>query len=552
MLTQLSIRNFTLIEQLDLELDSGMTVISGETGAGKSIMLDALGLTLGDRADADMIRHGCDRADISACFDINDLPLAQQWLQQQDLDNDNDCLLRRVVNRNGRSRAYINGHPTPLQDLRKLGEFLIDIHGQHEHQSLLKKEQHQILLDNYGGHRDLTEDVRQQFQQWQQLANQLRQIREQSDEQRAQLQLLSYQVEELDQLSPEAGEPTQLEQEQKQLASAGQLLQSGELVRQISTEDETTNCRQLLNQCLQQLSQFDLNNEQWLGVQEMLNTALIQVEEASAELEHYLSRVEIDPQRLEWVEERLSSLYEIARKHQIEPDQLPELHQTLADQLATQSLSDDALEQLQQQVDSAEQQYVQLAEKLSQQRVNAADTLNQKINQQLHALGMSTSNFVANLTPQSAAAQGMEAIEFLISTNPGQPPKPLAKVASGGELSRISLAIQVVTAQTSATPVLAFDEVDVGIGGAVAEVVGRLLRELGQHSQIICVTHQPQVACCGHQHLRVSKAQQDQHNVSQIQALETDQRVKEVARMLGGIDITERTLDHAREMLEMA
>ncbi len=551
MLTQLSIRNFTLIEHLELELNTGMTVISGETGAGKSIILDALGLSLGDRADSDLIRQGCDRADISACFDISQLPSALLWLQQQDLDNGDECLLRRVISRNGRSRAYINGHPAPLQSLRELGELLIDIHGQHEHQTLLKKEHHRRLLDNYGSLTERASETRTKHKHWQQLATQLKQIQEQSDEQRAQVQLLSYQVEELDQLSPQEGEISSLESEQKQLASAGELLHSGDQVRQMTTESEAGNCRELLNQSLLQLSQFDLNTEAWTGIQEMLNTALIQVDEASAELEHYLSRVEIDPNRLEWVEERLGSLYQVARKHQVSVKQLPELHASLTSDLSQLSLSEENIEELAEQTQQAEELFMQQAEALSQQRQDIANQLNQQVNQQLKLLGMSASQFVANLKPHPACANGLEEIEFLISTNPGQPPKPLQRVASGGELSRISLAIQVVTAKTSATPVLAFDEVDVGIGGAIAEVVGRLLRDLGKHSQVLCVTHQPQVASCGHQHFFVSKHSNEHLNRTHIRSLDKQQRIEEIARMLGGIDITQRSLDHAEEMLNI-
>ncbi|MEH6814514.1 MAG: AAA family ATPase, partial [Motiliproteus sp.] len=388
MLTQLSIRNFTLIEHLELELDTGMTVISGETGAGKSIILDALGLSLGDRADSDLIRQDCERADISACFDISQLASAREWLQQQDLDNADECLLRRVISRNGRSRAYINGHPAPLQNLRELGEFLIDIHGQHEHQTLLKKENHCPLLDGYGDLTDLASKTRSTYKHWKQLDNQLKQIQEQTDEQRAQVQLLSYQVEELNQLSPLEGETRTLESEQKQLASAEELLQTGDQVRLMTTESDAGNCRELLNQSLLQLSQFDLNTTQWTDIQDMLNTALIQVEEASAELEHFLSRVEVDPNRLEAVDERLSSLYQIARKHQIAVEQLPELHNSLADKLSKLSSSEENIEELADQAQQARTLFLEQAEALSQQRQRAAGKLSEQVNLQLKSLGM--------------------------------------------------------------------------------------------------------------------------------------------------------------------
>ncbi|MEH6649138.1 MAG: DNA repair protein RecN [Motiliproteus sp.] len=554
MLTHLSIRDFTLIDQLELELDQGMTVISGETGAGKSIMLDALGLALGDRGDSGMVRHGCKRADISASFDLSQLPQALQWLRDNELDQDQDCILRRVLGSNGRSRAYINGQPAPLQSLRGLGEFLIEIHGQHEHQQLLKKDHHRGLLDSFGALEPLGVEVRQQFRQWQTLQQQLETLRSRSDEQHAREQLLSYQVQELDQLAPADGELHSLEQQQQQLSHAEELMQTCDTVRQRTTEDDSGNCASLLNQCLQQLAGLNIDNNALNNTSEMLNSALIQIEEASSELSHFLDRTEVNPQRLAEVEERLSLLFQIARKHQVEPAELAGLHQQLSQELAQLSLGDEALEQLEQSCNQAAEQYRQHADQLSQQRQTTAATLEQQVNQQLAQLGMPASCFAVRLNPCDAKAYGLEESEFLISTNPGQPAKALSKVASGGELSRISLAIQVVTAQTSNTPVLAFDEVDVGIGGAIAEVVGRLLRELGGSSQVLCVTHQPQVASCGHHHLHVSKQQQDDSeiNSTRIKQLGNDERVQEVARMLGGIDITQRSIDHAEEMLALS
>jgi len=551
MLTHLSIRDFTLIDQLDLELEQGMTVISGETGAGKSIMLDALGLALGDRGDSGMVRHDCERADISASFDLSQLPLAQKWLADNELNQDDDCILRRVVGRNGRSRAYINGQPAPLQNLRALGELLIEIHGQHEHQKLLKKDHHRALLDGFGALDDLDHQTRQQFRHWQQLQQRLDSLRSRSEQQDAREQLLRYQVEELDQIAPAVDELHELEQEQQQLAHAETLLETCDLIRQRTTESDEGNCASLLNHCLQQLAALHIDNDALNNSSEMLNSALIQIEEASLELSHFIDRTEVNPQRLEQVEERLSLLYQLARKHQVDANKLPELHQQLAHELAELSLSDSALEQLTTECQLAEKSYQQQAQQLSQQRQSTAKRLSTQVNNQLAQLGMPSSHFEVCMTACPAKVYGLEDIEFLISTNPGQPAKPLVKIASGGELSRISLAIQVVTAQTSATPVLAFDEVDVGIGGAIAEVVGRLLSELGNHSQVLCVTHQPQVASRGQHHLYVSKQQQNGHSSTRIQRLDSKQRVQEVARMLGGIDITQRSIDHAEEMLAL-
>lgn len=552
MLLQLSIRNFTLIDQLDIELDLGMTVISGETGAGKSILLDALGLTLGDRADADMIRTGTEKADISAHFSLAQIPAAQQWLRDNDFDDGADCILRRVVSSNGRSRAYINGQPVTAQQLRALGNLLIDIHGQHEHQRLLKKENHGDLVDLFGNLSELVKQTGSSFRAWQQQQQRLQTLSEQSEEQRAQLQLLRYQVEELDQLNLQPGELENLEQEQQQLGSAGEILSTGEWARQLTTEGEESSIRQQLNQVLQQLGQLQLNHADWNNIQELLNGSLIQIEEASAELEHFLSRVEVDPKRLQLVEERLTSCYQIARKHLCAPSELVDVHQQLSDQLANLDQGEGGLEALAAEVEEQHQHFLQQATKLSSARQQSASTLTDSVSQQLRLLGMPDCRFEINLTPCRETANGLESIEFLISTNPGQPPKPLGKIASGGELSRISLAIQVATAQVSAMPVLAFDEVDVGIGGAIAEVVGKLLRELGDHSQILCVTHQPQVASCGHNHLHVQKQSDQQQSFSQIIKLNPDSRINEVARMLGGIEITQRSLDHAAEMLTSA
>ncbi len=549
MLTQLTIHNFTLIDHLDLELSRGMTVVSGETGAGKSIMLDALGLTLGDRADSGLVRTGCERAEILACFDVSALPIARAWLEKHDLSNGDDCLLRRVISQEGRSRAYINGRLSPLQSLRELGERLVDIHGQHEHQKLLKKETHRQLLDAFGKCDTPADKTRRQFRTWQSIQKEHDLLVRQASSQDARLQLLTYQVEELDQLGLEDGELASLEQEQTQLANAERILGSGNQALQIASEGEELTCVSLLNQCIQHLSSLNIDHPDLNNAVELFNSALIQTEEACGELGHYLDRVELDPNRLQNVEERLSLCYQIARKHHIHPQELPTLHQQLAEELAGLTPSDARIDALRLQCSNAAADYDKSARALTQQRTKAAKHLQKQVEEQLQHLGMGNCRFQAALVACDASAWGREEIELLISTNPGQPPKPLAKVASGGELSRISLAIQVVTAQVTATPTLAFDEVDVGIGGATAEVVGRLLRGLGEHSQVLCVTHQPQVASQGHRHLRVSKHSNGKQNQTRVELLSRPQRVEEVARMLAGIDVTQCSRDHAEEMV---
>jgi len=555
MLSQLTIHNYAIVETLDLELKTGMTVVTGETGAGKSIMLDALGLALGARAEAGAVRAGAQRAEIIASFDISALDEAKQWLSEHDLDLDGECILRRVITKEGRSRSYINQQPCPLNALRELGQFLLDIHGQHEHQRLLKKDHHRELLDNFAGLTKLAAEVRGQFNEWRSKAKRQQQLQEQSQEHSAQVQLLSYQIEELEQLALADGEPQALEQEQKQLANAGEILQTGHQLMQLTSEGEGDNCVQLLHQSQQLLAGVNVESDALQQAAEMLASALIQVEEAGNEVRHYMDTVEMNPARLEEVDHRLSSLYDIARKHQVTPDELPGLLDQLQQQLSELQHSDEELERLEGEVEESYQAFATLAEELHQQRKAAGELLSEKVNEQLHRLGMPNARFEVSNSPlatDKASVHGIDDLEFLIMTNPGQPAKPLAKIASGGELSRISLAIQVVTAQTSVTPTLIFDEVDVGIGGAIAEVVGQMLRQLGNQTQVLCVTHQPQVASQGHQHLFVRKQASNDATHTCIDQLSKKRRVEEVARMLGGIDITRRSMSHAREMLANA
>lgn len=553
MLTQITIRNFAIVDALEVELDTGMTVISGETGAGKSIMLDALGLCLGDRADSDSVLKGADRAELTASFDIRALPAAMLWLNEHELEGDpQECQLRRVITREGRSRSYINGRSAPLALVRELGQHLVDIHGQHEHQRLLKKDYHRVLLDEFGGHSDLAEQVRRHFHKWRRLDSEWLQLTQISDERNARIQLLSYQVEELDHLALQEGELEQLEQEQQLLENAGSLLHTGHQLLQLSSEADSENCLSMLQHCLQLLEQLHNRDQRIQQAGEMFNTALIQVEEAGREIRHFLDSIETNPERQQEVEERLSAIYEVARKHRLLPEQLIEFHQSLQAELGGLTGSDEALAQLEQDMLSAREDYLKAAAELSEARQRCAGTLDTQVDQQLHALGMPAAHFSACLTPldeERYNANGLEDVEFLISTNEGQPARALAKVASGGELSRISLAIQVITAQTSSTPTLVFDEVDVGIGGGVAEVVGRMLRELGRRVQVLCVTHQPQVAAQGNQHLFVTKKGLQSGTHTRVQRLNKTQRVEEVARMLGGVDITRTSLSHAREML---
>jgi DNA repair protein RecN (Recombination protein N) len=553
MLTHLSIQNFTLVDRLDLDMRAGMTVITGETGAGKSILLGALGQTLGDKADGERVRSGAARADITATFDTATIADAQEWLISNDLqqpESPQECLLRRVVNSDGKSKSYINGQPVTLQQLRMLGEMLIDIHSQHEHQSLLLKDTHRRLLDEFAGQTEPAKQVRLAFSEWHSRLQHYLHLRDNAAEVSARFQLLSYQVNELELLGLQFGELEKLETEQRSLANAGDILQgSHELIALCNDDEQGLNIN--LHRALHILRDMPEKTASLQAAEELLLSAQIQVEEACHEIDHHIDTFNLDPARLQQVEERLTAIYDIARKHRIKAEELPELIARLSHELEQLQGGDTKLDMLAQQVAGAQKAYLQLAEKLSAERRKAAINLSKKVNAQLKLLAMEHAQLTISLTllTDKASAHGLEDIEFLISTNPGQTPRALAKVASGGELSRISLAIQVITAQTSTTPTLVFDEVDVGIGGATADVVGKLLRQLGENGQVICVTHLAQVASKGHQHLLVSKKSTAASAESTLELLEGEEKVAEIARMLGGAKVTEQSLAHAREIL---
>ncbi len=576
MLVHLSIDNYAIAEHIDAEFAGGMTVLTGETGAGKSILLDALGLALGDRADAAVVRSGAERADIHATFDIADNAEAQRWLQSRELASGDDCLLRRVVTAEGRSRGFINGQPATLQDLKALGEMLIDIYSQHAHQSLLKTAQQRKLLDAFAGTEALAEQVRQQALRYQQINQEIEGLTGQRDEQTARAQLLRYQVEELDRLNLQAGEIDAMETEQRQLANGEQIQRNSQHALALCREGEI-NVINILNQALKSLGELDAKQPALVDAEQMLGSALIQVEEASRELQHHLDKFELDPARLFELQSRLDALYDVARKHRLQARELPEFHQRLRLELGTVEGGGEQLERLQAELAQRGDAYTAQATELSKRRQQAANKLQKQVEKQLQALAMGGCKFVVELTARGEAApkgagprevgprgaalrkttakpvsvhiHGAEEVEFLISTNLGSPPQPLNRIASGGELSRISLAIQVITAQTSATSTLVFDEVDVGIGGATAEVVGNLLRELGSRGQVLCVTHQPQVASKGHHHFGVAKVTAKQSTRASLKRLGDAEKIEEIARMLGGITVTEQSRAHAREML---
>lgn len=555
MLVHLSVHNYAIVEHLDLELDRGMSVITGETGAGKSIMLDALGLTLGDRADSGVVRPGADKADILATFDLSEIPEARAWLEERDLDNDGPCILRRVITAEGRSRAYINGSPCPQGDLKALGEFLIDIHSQHEHQSLLKTDTHRRLLDEYAGATDLARQVQLAAQRWRQTRQELERLSNSGDEQRSRHQLLSYQLEELESLSLGENELDELEQEHKTLTNAESLLSICRQVVEQCSENDSGNVLNALTASLNRLSGVNSSPTAMSEAASLLSSAQIQVEEAVGELNRFLDNFDADPARLQQLEERLDAIYTLARKHRIQPTEVAALQQKLLDEVETLNANDEAVERLENELASYARHYQDKARDLSDLRHRSAPNLASAVEQEIQRLGMPGGRFSIELRPNTSKEllpNGLEQVELLVSANPGQPLKALAKVASGGELSRISLAIQVITAQTSRVPTLVFDEVDVGIGGPTAEIVGQLLRRLGDRGQVMTVTHLPQVAAQGHQHLFVHKVRDSDATRTAVSKLSNTKRIEEVARMLGGIDLTKESLAHAKKMVVTA
>ncbi len=555
MLQHLSIQNFTLIQQLDLEFNAGMTVLTGETGAGKSILIDALLLTLGGRADSKVIQSGCDRCAISASFDIHNLPLAREWLQTHELANENDCILRRTITVDGRSRGFINSQPVPVQLLRELGDILVSIHGQHEHQTLLKPEQQRVLFDAYAGHDALVKKIQQIYGQWRKSQEELLDLKTQYEHRQARLDLLKFQVEEFKQLNLQENELTKIDQEHSQLAHAESLLESAQQTILLLTEQEETNVLSLLYKVQSVLLPKKGIDEKLDSATDLLNNATIQIEEAAADLNHLCNRVHLDPNRLLIIEQRMSLIHDLARKHRVKPEQLISLEQQLQQELEQLLNSDSHLQKLENALVELANTYTTTAKELTASRHAAAQRLAPAIEKYLHQLGMPGGRFTVHFETHSQdnfTPFGAERIEFQVSANPGQALQPLAKVASGGELSRISLAIHTLTAENEKIPTLIFDEVDVGIGGGTAEIVGRLLKKLSHSAQVLCVTHLPQVAAQGEHHFQVGKTINNDMTYTEVKSLDKKAKIQEIARMLGGVKITDQTLAHAKEMVEIS
>jgi DNA repair protein RecN (Recombination protein N) len=555
-LVQLSVRDFAVIASLDLGLEPGMTALTGETGAGKSILVDALGLALGERAHGDLIRVGRERADVSALFDVSEVSAARSWLSEHELESpEGECLLRRSVGSDGRSRAWINTRPVPVQVLRELGDMLIDIHGQHAHQSLLHRATQRRIVDEYAGHGVHLDRIAALHVRWSELREALAGLEAAPGEAQARLELLRYQLQELRRLDLQAAEPAQLDEEHRRLSHVNELRAAcaGALER-LAGDDEGAALTQLgsVLRLLGDLRAYDGRLESTVS---LLESALIHIEEAAGELRDYGEGLELDPERYQWLEERLGAVHELARKHHVAPGDLPGLCTRLAADVEALEDRGGRREGLARELNEVTQCYAAEAQALHESRCRAAAALAEEITANMHELGMPGGRFQVNVkhAPDARpAAHGLDRVEFVVSTDPGQALAPLARVASGGELSRVSLAIQMIASQGSGVPTLIFDEVDAGIGGRVAEIVGQRLRKLGQRRQVLCVTHLPQVAAQAQHHIRVQKHSEASATRTELEALGGEERVREIARMLGGIRITAQTLAHAREMLARA
>jgi DNA repair protein RecN (Recombination protein N) len=554
MLKFLSIRDFVIVDKMELEFVSGFTVLTGETGAGKSILIDALSLVLGERSDPSQVRNGCERADISAEFDIAGLPELDDWLHENGFESDRDdgsgCLMRRTVDIQGRSRGFINGRLATMQQLRAAGERLVDIHGQHAHQSMLRSEAQRVLLDEFAGSLGLARAVKEAYDHWQDLAQRrlaweknaasLMQEREQAERQINELSALNFMTDEWQ----------VLQADHSRLSHAASLLEAAQAGLEVLSEGESAALSQI-NSVISRLHDLLRCDTHLQAVFDLLESAQIQLQEAVYELSRYRQNLDLDPEQLSVLEDRLSTIHATARKYRAIPVELPELLNTASRRLEELDHEGDG-EILVREEAVAREKYFQLTRKLSADREKAASQLGQQVTDAMQTLAMGGGKFsVALIAHSQPSASGMEHIEFQVSAHRGLPLRSLAKVASGGELSRISLAIQVITSKLGTAPTLIFDEVDAGIGGRVAEIVGGLLKKLGRERQVMCITHLPQVASAGDHQWQVSKSLDPARGqvTSQIAVLAEQERIEEIARMLGGKKITDTTRQHATEML---
>ena len=550
MLNSLQIRNLAVIDLTEVELQGSMTALTGETGAGKSILVDALGLSLGNRADSSAVRQGAQRAEISASFSISAKPELGRWLSEKDLDAEGEeCLLRRVITAEGRSRAYINGHSVTLQVLRDLGEKLVDVCGQQAHQSLLRPTVQRSIVDHHGKHEKILYSATQAYDAWREAAITLEELENSVIERDANIELLRFQVRELETLNLAAGETAELEAKRQRLANSHQIANGLNLALAALSDAEAQTADTLLASAGREISSLAQIDSELQEPADLIEQAQIQTSEAVSEIRRQLDRMESDPGELQKLEDRLASLKDLARKHRVDADELPLVQQRLQTQLDELENAGERLDQRRIQVNQLEGDMVKKMSRLTRARKAAARKLSEAVERCMAELGMEGGRFQVHVDSSDPGPFGADRLEFRVSTNPGMAPGPVSRVASGGELSRIALAIQVIAAEGSHVPTLVFDEVDSGVGGGTAEVVGRLLAQLGQHHQVLCVTHLPQVASQADHHLFVTKESEQDETRTRIETLDHPERVEEIARMLGGVKITRRTREHAEEML---
>lgn len=557
MLSQLTIRNFAIIDSCEMELQPGMTALTGETGAGKSILLDALGLVLGDRSDAKAVKHDASKAEITAVFTPPDKSPVWQWLEEHDYDDEGSCILRRIVPKTGKTRGYINGCPVSMQTLRTAGEMLIDIHGQHEHQSLTKRSTQRQLLDSTAKSPAAADKVRKLYRRLEEVREQLDAINTQSEQNDQRIDMLRFQIQEFDALSlntdKESDELASIENEHSRMANAGRLLEIGNATLQL-LDDSDHSAYQSLNQALKRLTELGELDSHSNECSELVNTALINCSEAASSLRDYLSGIDVDAQKLAWLDERLATLHRLGKKHRVEIGELGEVSARLRAELEKIDASGFDAEKLKEEYEGLLEVYHDSAKKLSRQRKSSALTMNREVSHAMNELGMEGGVFECRVDIDESRISpfGHDEVRYLVNPNPGQKPGEISKIASGGELSRISLAVQLFTTSYESVNAFIFDEVDSGIGGGVAETVGKYLRELAGNAQVLCVTHLPQVASQAHNHFLVKKKVVKGETTTSLNELEGDDTIEEIARMLGGKKITNKSRLHAKEMLQEA
>ncbi len=559
MLNSIQIKDFAIIDRIELELGAGMTALTGETGAGKSILVDALLFVTGGRVGAEVIRHGCDKTEVTATFAIEKKSIVETWFNEQALEHEGECVLRRAFGNDGRSRAWVNGQSMPLQSLRVLGEALLDVHGQMEYQSLMKRNAQRELLDNHGHHQALNQTVSSHWRILKELRQQRAEAERSAQDRNERLTLLRYHLNELDTLALQPDETVELNSERQRHAHSGKLASgSREIINWV--RDADTNAEQLLSRALNVARNLSSVDAGLNATVQLLDEALIATREAANAIQHYESELDADPARQEWVEQRLAALESVARKHHVEIEALSSVLENCRTEVQRLETLEFTLEQLDAQIATALTSYDTACKQLTLARTKTAKALSERVTTLMQTLGMPGGRFEAQLNvlpTDQRGEQGADEIEFMVSANPGQPLKSLAKVASGGELSRISLSIQVdavesLTHSTSTCPTLVFDEVDAGVGGGVAEMVGRQLRTLGSNAQVLCVTHLPQVASQAHAQVRVAKLTDGKHTRTSLETLSESARIEEIARMLGGAAISDTARTHAAEMLKAA